>query len=301
MCLGVVKRILWFLKQGPKECKLSQRQWSEISDNLCLLSGKLPSEFARQPRSLRELERWKATEFRQFLLYTGPIVLKQVVSKELYNHFMSLNVGVSILLEANDNKRTAYLDYAEELLKYFVDNCSAIYGERFTVYNIHNLKHLSDDARHFRCSLNDVSAFPFENHLQSIKRCVRNAKNPILQVEKRLKEKELFGSDNCESKTNLTYISANKRNGCFLLSNETFAFVREKRKKEMLCDIIRINQTENFFRNPCDSKLVNVVFVGDRCGMSRRLVERSEIDRKVVCLPYFDGFVLLPMLHGMEK
>ena len=55
-----------------------------------MLNGKMPSEFARQPRRLQELDRCKATEFRQFLLYTGHVVLKGIVSKELFQHFLTL-------------------------------------------------------------------------------------------------------------------------------------------------------------------------------------------------------------------
>ena len=57
-------------------CKLSLRQRNQLSHNLSLLCGTMPSEFARQPRPISELDRWKATEFRQFLLYTGPVVLR---------------------------------------------------------------------------------------------------------------------------------------------------------------------------------------------------------------------------------
>lgn len=49
VCLGVVRRLLNFLKQGPRECRLSSRQIGEISAKLLSLSGKLPREFARQP------------------------------------------------------------------------------------------------------------------------------------------------------------------------------------------------------------------------------------------------------------
>ena len=57
VCLGVVKRLLCFLKHGPIECKLSSRHISEISSNLLSLNGKMPNKFARQPRSLTELDR----------------------------------------------------------------------------------------------------------------------------------------------------------------------------------------------------------------------------------------------------
>jgi len=120
VCLGVVKRILWFLRRGPPECKLSALQISQLSKNLISLSGMLPSEFARQPRTLLDIEHWKATEFRQFLLYTGPVVLKKSMSKEMYEHFLTLTIGISILLEMDDEWRTSYLQYAEELLVYFV-------------------------------------------------------------------------------------------------------------------------------------------------------------------------------------
>lgn len=57
VCPRVVKRLLCFLKKGPPECRLSHRKVGEISTLLVSLSGKLPSEFARQPRPLAELDR----------------------------------------------------------------------------------------------------------------------------------------------------------------------------------------------------------------------------------------------------
>lgn len=73
VCLGVTKRILTFLKQGPRECRLSHQQLTILSEKMMNLNGKMPREFARQPRSLDYLDKWKATEFRQFLLYTGQV------------------------------------------------------------------------------------------------------------------------------------------------------------------------------------------------------------------------------------
>ena len=162
VCLGVVKRILKYLKGGPRCCKLSMLQIQQISDNLSALNGKMPSQFSRQPRSLVELDRFKATEFRQFLLYTGPLVLKSVVSDKIWQHFMLLSVSMSILLDSNDERRNYYLNYAKRLLCHFVATAKEIYGETFTVYNVHGLTHIADDVENFNCSFTDISAFPFE-------------------------------------------------------------------------------------------------------------------------------------------
>jgi len=41
-----------------------------------------PFEFQRKPRSLLHYRQWKATEFRQLLLYTGPVIFKNILSLE---------------------------------------------------------------------------------------------------------------------------------------------------------------------------------------------------------------------------
>nr|XP_047133576.1 uncharacterized protein LOC124811643 [Hydra vulgaris] len=51
VCLGVMRRMLNYLKKGPG-AKISAAQISEISQILISFSGCMPSEFARQPRSL---------------------------------------------------------------------------------------------------------------------------------------------------------------------------------------------------------------------------------------------------------
>ena len=177
-----MKRVLTFLINGPRICRLPAATKDSISSGLSLLSQKLPSDFARQPRSLDELSYWKATEFRQFLLYTGPLVLKNIVPKKVYDIFLVLHVAMSILLTDDDGKRNHFLDYARNLTQYFVANAKHVFGETFSVYNVHSLIHLADDVEHFNCSLNQLSAFPFENFLQQIKKCIKSAHNPIAQV-----------------------------------------------------------------------------------------------------------------------
>lgn len=62
-----------------------------------------------------------------------------------------------------------YCDYANGLLRTFVNNAAVLYGRDMMVYNVHGLIHLADDVRRFGC-LDNFSAFPFENSLMSIKK-----------------------------------------------------------------------------------------------------------------------------------
>ena len=302
VCLGVVKRMLTFLKQGPRECRLSYQQLTIISENLLNLNGKMPREFARQPRSTDYLDRWKATELCQFLLYTGPIVLKSVVSANVYKHFLSLMIAMSILLNSDENVRSTYIGYARDLLFYFVRNAKVVYGETFSSYNVHALCHLADDVENFESSLNEISAFPFENYLQNLKKCVRKAQNPIAQISKRIKEIEKSNCRRISKRTHLQ-VGTRKKDSCFMLKNNRIVIIREKRDdQKYVCDMISRRSLTNFFTDPCDSSLIDVYFVPSRRVVYHRiLVEHLELERKIVYLPCDGGHVLIPMLHGIER
>lgn len=67
--LGVMRKLihLW-LHKGPLSVRLSSRQVFKISESLLSLKPYIPIEFARKPRIIQEISRWKATELRLFLL-----------------------------------------------------------------------------------------------------------------------------------------------------------------------------------------------------------------------------------------
>lgn len=64
VCLGVTKRLitLWLCK-GPPSWKSKN-----ITDNLLKLKKCITNNFARKPREIEKVFRFKATEFRQFSL-----------------------------------------------------------------------------------------------------------------------------------------------------------------------------------------------------------------------------------------
>ncbi|XP_020299059.1 uncharacterized protein LOC109863235 [Pseudomyrmex gracilis] len=78
--LGEVKKIvvsLWC--HGKPRAKLSLHQQSIISRLLEEQKYYILCDFNRKSRSLLESKKWKATEYRTFLLYTGLVVLKSVL------------------------------------------------------------------------------------------------------------------------------------------------------------------------------------------------------------------------------
>lgn len=192
VCLGVMRRLLSLWMRGPLKCRLSAREVQHISEAHCSLKVHVTREFARKPRSLRDLDRWKATEFRQFLLYTGPVVLAGRLPEAMYKNFLLLTVALRILLTPALCDVDTMIDYAQQLLVSFVEHFGKLYGQDMIVYNVHNLIHLADDARKYGC-LDNISAFAFENYLGQMKKMIRKPSHPLQQIVSRLSENDVTG------------------------------------------------------------------------------------------------------------
>ena len=310
VCLGVVRRMLTYLKKGPRLCRLSKHQLGRINESLQEFRGQLPSEFARQPRGLDDLDHWKATEFRQFLLYTGPLVLKDVLAPEVFQHFLKLSVGISILLDSDDNRRHHYLDFSSALLSSFVLTCPEIFGPTFSVFNVHSLCHLADDASNFSRSLNSLSCFAFENHLQIIKKSVRNANMPIVQVAKRLREKfNVSCGDDLRVSNNFKKISVfsqRKKDSCFIVGDCIIFVIKKKKHGFYVCDSVKQSRLEPLFTLKiaqnvrCESTKFGIGYLKACVTKHKKILNEKNFERKVVCLPYRDGLALIPLLHPDE-
>ena len=193
----------------------------------------MPREFARQPRSLDVLDRLKATEHRQCVLYTGPLTFHHIMPEDMFNHFLSLSVAMSILLDSRDGSRGHYLNYAKELLELFVRKAPEIYGESFTTYNVHSLIHISDDVKNYGVSLYELSAFKLsfvKNYLQKLKKFAKKAQNPVAQVAKRLSELEKSTTKPFIN-SSTTYLSTKVRKDSCILLKKSVICVLERKKR----------------------------------------------------------------------
>ncbi|XP_067216803.1 uncharacterized protein [Linepithema humile] len=246
VCLGVMKKILsaWIYGKYSRLSKLSGRFISIMCARLNNLKEYCPSDFARRPRSLEMCSKYKATEFRQFLLYTGPVVTYGVLDERLYKHFLFLHVAIRILVSNSSSRQ--YLNFAELALQKFVHRSDSFYGPTFNTYNIHGLLHLTNDVRRFG-TLDSFSAFPYENNMSIFRKYCRKPGLPLQQFFKRMTEIKIHGTvdtrvidssirvsalyndSNChqyrKTKFNGILLSIDVRDSCCILRNGSICIV----------------------------------------------------------------------------
>ncbi|XP_047146070.1 uncharacterized protein LOC105843291 [Hydra vulgaris] len=259
--LGCTKKLLLIWKEGPIPLRLSSGQINLLNFYLCSLKEYIPIEFNRKPRSLKDLKLWKASEFRTFLLYCGPVVLKYILCKEKYTHFLSLSVGLRILY--SKALVAQYKDYAHELLCCFVNNTRVFYSDHLLTYNFHCLNHLAFTAEKHGC-LDGVTAYSFENNMSAIKRMIRGPSQVIAQVARRLTEVIISESAKkapaeIEKKCNFNP----KTNECYCLNSGRFCVISLINKNSKTALIQVYTKTQNFFSSPCDSKRVGIYLVNN--------------------------------------
>jgi hypothetical protein len=213
-------------------------------------------------------------------------------------------------MDDNPETRNANLPQARRLLEAYSSGCQHIYGNDYTVYNVHSVQHLPDDVEFHNMSLSEIAAFPFENHLGKIKKMVRGPTGLIGQVYRRLAE-----MDQVEPvKTGHPKMKATSqlRDSCFLTRENDYAFVKRVRGPGSYdCQILSKDNVELLFLEPCNSK--TVLSIGLARGYQQHLrghadggdlvMQGRHFARKVVCLIHLidmDTVYLIPMLHDAE-
>lgn len=99
--------------------------------------------------------------------------------------FLFFLISITILL--NPTLCFEYQDYARDLLIHFVETTKLLYGPYYITHNFHALTHIADDVTTFG-SLDNCSAFQYEDFLQFFKRQIRKGDRPLQQMVKRLGE-----------------------------------------------------------------------------------------------------------------
>jgi len=255
LCLGVVRKLLRGWVKGPLQYKVSCRSVQTMSDLLVNLKSSCPREFSRKPRSVREIDMWKATEFRSFLLYTGPVILKSILSKEKYEHFMILSVATTILIsdKAQDQE---WNSFADKLYRKFVKEIPKLYSREYLVYNVHSLLHISTDAM-LHGPLDKFSAFEFENNMQVIKRSLRAPYKPFQQAINRVRELSNSSDVSLKHKRCISIKNTLGDGGC-ILNCGTVVLITRYKSNDSKFKCKKFIRQEDYFIRPCSSKLLGI-------------------------------------------
>lgn len=317
VCLGVVRRLLNIWLRGPLNFRVPANIAERMSAKLVEMRSYIPVEFARKPRSLRELDRWKATEFRQFLLYTGPVVLGTFLDRNMYSNFMLLFSGIAILVSP---RLSCHTQYAHTLLRSFVSHFGEIYGKDQLVYNVHSLVHLADEVQRHGC-LDAFSAFPYESYLNKLKRLVRKPDFPLAQIIRRLSEmritetplngasfkkqhfvgplvdglsvKAQYGEMACDKWT----VKVSTGDNMFVIGNEICIIHNIVECSDGVYVVYKeFSEKSLFFTYPFNSEYLNIHIISQTSDILK-CVKASELVQKCVALPHRDGFVAIPLFH----
>lgn len=187
--LGVMRSLLvCWVHERKNRFSLKKTEIEMLSARLRNI--RLPEEFCRKPRDLKDLARFKATELRQLLLYILPICLVGVLRKEYYEHFLKFHCAIRIL--CSPDKCIELNRLASLFLKQFVEQFPRLYGVQRVSFNVHSLLHIAKDVEKFGQPLDNLSAFKFENYLQILKKRPKNGYRVLEQIYNRRAEEQMI-------------------------------------------------------------------------------------------------------------
>lgn len=328
--LGIVKRCLvgWIQGSFNFKTKFFGQQITAISEWLQRVNSTMPNEIHRAARGLDCISFWKGSEFRTFLLYLGPIVLKNYLSYDVYKHFLLFACAITIC-SSRTHINNNLLPLANQLLRDYIEDYIDIYGIDSINSNVHNLCHLINDVERFG-ALSNFSTYPFENKLGHIKKLLRSGNKPLSQVANRIGEldniikhsyaKKLYpfvkneisafnDLQNCCKKFRSVHLlegmvlTSDRKNQWFLTKDNkivqmAYATIIDN-KIHVYGSSLKIHN--NFFEVPFPSNHLYIFAarLSDNF-IAPQLYNLINIKCKLFCLPENDQFVFFPLLHTLD-
>lgn len=209
------------------------------------------------------------------------VVLKDFLPADQYELFLKLVCAVSI---CSSKTYSPFLPLARTLFIEYINGYIDIYGIESVTSNIHYLSHIVDDVELFG-DLSTLSAYNFENALHSIKLLLKQCNRPLEQLARRVGERSLLEFSSFSNKVHIPQLTQQIMNDCMpeirfnqieykaniILRNNVkdqwillddnnvlcFDFAISRGNEYFICGR-KLNETENFFTRPFDSKHLNI-------------------------------------------
>lgn len=120
-----------------------------------------PKQFQRNLRSfVEDLGLMKGTEFRTYLLFVGPLLLRGIISEENIVNLSKLQTASIIFTHGRFSQ---YYEEADKLMRMFVEEFADIYHPRHATYVFHSLCHMKKFVNIYG-PWDNFSAFEFESY-----------------------------------------------------------------------------------------------------------------------------------------
>ena len=294
---GVVRKLVKTWAHGTKNAlqyKLSSNQKSTVEANIKVAHSYMPCDFNRKPRTLVDVDLFKATEFRSILLYTGMFIFRKALPKKLYEHLILLSFLCRILCDETMIAHEENLVFANRLSYSFVKHYEKLYSRLTLSYNVHCLIHIVDDVKRLGC-LDNFSAFAYESMLGNMGKRVRSPYKPFVQLCNRISEGYAFNREKV-IKANEIHIHGKRlipgklKDASVLLNDDEFGYISNVANDD--CVHIQMYRIiEPFITKPIKSSMFKIYKVS--LSDVKKIITFERILRKCVVFPMGTNFFYL--------
>ena len=211
--LGVVKLFLsyWIVPKNHEEASYFGTKTRLIDERL--LEFLPPREISRTPQSVTNLSQWKASEYRNFLLYYSMPTLKNILPDIYYKHWSLLVYAITIF--NGDKINMQEYEKAKRAINKFVQDIEPLYGKELMKFNVHLLLHIPKSVEDFG-ALWAWSAFIYETNNYVLRNMLHSSQTILQQICKTylrfqsIKFNEIFSRPDCSTEGKTLYLKMMK-------------------------------------------------------------------------------------------
>ncbi len=328
---GVNNRMLsWFVTDSVNfKFKLHSTQIDTINNKLEIAALSLPSEFNRPVKDIRQHKQYKCTQHRSFLLYLSIVVLKDVIPKFQYDHFLLLFVGLRILSDESQFKLNNSV--AKNMLREYDEILGSNFGKFRLIFSFHMLIHLADECLIQNAPLDRFAMWEFETANAKLKAFTRrqgaylqqsynrtmelyeNSSKVVVESsypQLKLEVNNTFDHINQQYKKSFFRIEFEKfmldttYGNCWFLSTsgeivkfEKAIEIKDKSKiKKIQVQGRAIINKHNFFEKPLSSSYLNIFECCDKKLAIPIEFDVRDVDCKIFMIQNGEKMVFIPLL-----
>lgn len=217
-----------------------------------------------------------------------------------------------------------FCHYAEKFLNIFISHSAKIYGQKFIVYNVHNLCHLAQEC-YLNGDLESFSAFVFENKLKNLKVSLKSGYKPLQQAAFRdlessenidiildiknnqiaLSMRHFYANEVLDGQQyrriiiNNVVLQLNRKDSCVRINTgEIITIVNIVQREDQVFLIGNaFLRAEDFYQYPISSSVLAIFKVSHK-DEQRKIFPISDIKAKCWLIPYRESYVCIPLLHS---